>query len=288
MHVSAALAAATTELADAHLPSPRVDAELLAAHVLGVERGRLALAGDFQGDQYAWYRELVAARVTRVPLQHLTGVAPFRRLRLAVGPGVFIPRPETELLVDWGLAWLRGAGDAPIAVDLCAGSGAIAISVATELPGTTVYAVERDPPALRWLRRNAYGRSVQVVDGDATDPTVLSKLDGSVDVVLCNPPYVPAANAASLPPEVRHDPHDALFAGPDGLAVIRLLVPRIAALLHPGGAVGLEHDETQSLVLGALLVADGRFEELATHHDLAGRPRYTTAVRTRGQQRMAD
>jgi release factor glutamine methyltransferase len=288
LQVSAAIATATSELAEADLPSPRVDAELLAAHVLGVARGRLPLQGLMQADQYSWYHELVSARATRVPLQHLTGVAAFRGLQLSVGPGVFIPRPETELLVEWGLAQLAPVGGSPVAVDLCAGTGAIALSLATELPRATVYAVESQPHAQRWLRRNAYGRAVTVVDGDATDPATLSKLDGSVDLVLSNPPYVPSATAADLAPEVWHDPVDAVFAGADGLDVIRPLIPRIGALLAPGGRLALEHAETHGPAVGALLAADGRFVDVATHPDLTGRPRFTTATRGQAQPRVAD
>jgi release factor glutamine methyltransferase len=281
VRVSAALAEATTALERAHVPSARVDAELLAAHVLGIERSRLALAQELEPDRYSWYCELVDARATRVPLQHLTGAAPFRHVLLAVGPGVFVPRPETELLVEWGLTWLRGAGHdgKPIVADLCAGSGAIGLAVATEYPAATVFAVESDPTALRWLRRNAYGHQVSVVDGDVTDPKTLAELDGSVDLVLCNPPYVPEVSAPSLPAEVSHDPHGAVFAGVDGLDVIRPLVPRLATMLRRGGAVGIEHDDTQSIVVSALLHNDGHFEQLRTHHDLNGRPRFTTAVR---------
>jgi release factor glutamine methyltransferase len=193
---------------------------------------------------------------------------------------VFVPRPETELLVQWGLDWLGSAGTSPIVVDLCAGSGAIALSVLAEHPGSVVYAVEREPAALMWLRRNAGGTSVRVVPGDVADPAVLSELDGRVDLVLCNPPYVPEVAAASLPPEVTaHDPHRAVFGGEDGLDVIRPLIGRAAQLLRPGGAFGVEHDDTQGMVLHALLQADGHFTDLEPHWDLAGRLRYTTAAR---------
>jgi release factor glutamine methyltransferase len=227
------------------------------------------------------FRTLVAARATRVPLQHLLGTAAFRHLELAVGPGVFIPRPETELLVEWGLDVLPHNA---IAVDLCAGSGAIALAVAQERPDARVYAVERDPAALIWLRRNAAARAaagdpeIRVVAGDAVDPTVLSTMDDRVDLVLANPPYVPESSPVG--PEVAgHDPAAAVFAGPDGLAVITALVPRVAALLRPGGWLGIEHDDSHGTAVPALLRADGRFAEVTDHPDLAGRPRFAVARR---------
>jgi release factor glutamine methyltransferase len=272
---------ATVELDAAGVASPRVDAELLAAHVLGVPRGRLVLTEGFDDEHYQQFRALVRKRAERVPLQHLVGMAPFRHLELAVGPGVFIPRPETELLVGWGLDRLAQFDCArPTVVDLCAGSGAIALAVAQEYPAARVYAVERDPAALEWLRRNAAGTEVTIVEGDATDPGTLAELDSTVDLVLRNPPYVPEIGAAGLPAEVtRHDPHQAVFGGVDGLTVIRPLITRVAALLRPGGAVGIEHDDTQSIVVTALLYFAEAFDQYETHRDLGGRPRFTSATR---------
>ncbi|GLH95688.1 release factor glutamine methyltransferase [Phytohabitans aurantiacus] len=271
-----AVSSATITLTDAGLPSARVDAELLAAHVLDVPRGQLAIAAGFTSEQLTAYRSLVARRAAGEPVQHLIGSAPFRYLELAVGPGVFVPRPETELLAGWGI---QGSGPAPVVVDLCSGSGAIALAVAQEVPGATVYAVERSPAALEWLRRNASGTGVTVVAGDASDPAVLAELDGRVDLVLCNPPYVPAG--APVPADVAdHDPEDAVFAGPDGLAVIRPVIARAAALLRGGGRFGVEHDDTHGDAVPALLRADGRFTEVMDHQDLAGRPRFATASRS--------
>jgi release factor glutamine methyltransferase len=296
--VTVAIARAATALAAAGVASPRTDAELLAAHVLGVPRSRLVLAGELDPDQDARLAGLVAARARRVPVQHLLGRAGFRRLDLRVGPGVFVPRPETELLAGWGVdaagrAAREAAGRAgpgPVVVDLCSGSGAIALSVAHEVPTATVYAVEADPAALDWLRRNAADRAaagdrpVEVLVADVTAPAVpepLAGLRGAVDVVLCNPPYVPAG--VPVPPEVALDPAAAVFGGPDGLAVVRPVIGLAAALLRPGGAVGIEHDDGHGAAVPALLARDGLFAAVADHPDLAGRPRFATAVRASGR-----
>lgn len=285
------ISAAAGILASAGIESARTDAELLAAFVLGVPRGRLALAPPFGPDQAVRYRDLVAARSRRIPLQHLTGTAPFRYLDLAVGPGVFIPRPETELLVDLALDPVRAVtGRPPVVVDLCGGSGAMALAVANEVPGARVYAVESGPAALRWLRRNAADRAragdaeVTVVDADVTDPGLLdaagllAALVGAVDVVLCNPPYVPAGTQVA--PEVAdHDPDSAVFGGPDGLAVIRPVIGLTGRLLRGGGWFGVEHHETTQNGVIALVEADGRFTAATGHRDLAGRPRFVTARR---------
>jgi release factor glutamine methyltransferase len=269
------LATATAELAAAGVESPRADAEWLAAHVLGVSRGRLMLIEAIRPEELSRFRALVAARSQRIPLQHLLGTAAFRHLELAVGPGVFVPRPETELLAGWGIE--RVTPGATV-VDLCSGSGAIALSVADESPAGRVIAVERSPSALTWLRRNAADGPVEVVAGDVTDPGLLTEFHGLVDVVLCNPPYVPAGTA--VPKEVfDHDPAEAVFGGADGLEVVRPVIALAAALLRPGGVVGIEHDDGQGGAVPALLVADGRFTEVTEHDDLTGRPRYSTARR---------
>jgi release factor glutamine methyltransferase len=258
--------------------------------VLNIPKNRLVAVTGITHEQVTRVRSLAAERAKRIPLQHLTGVAAFRHIELAVGPGVFVPRPETELMVGWGLDRLAGTPD-PLVVDLCAGSGAIALSVAHELPGARVVAVERLPAALSWLRRNAAGprgprerserhqlSSVQIVEGDATSGAILADLDGRVDLVLCNPPYVPSASPVA--PEVAaHDPAPAVFAGADGLAVIRGIVPRAAALLRPGGAVAIEHDDSHGDAVPALLRASGAFEAVADHRDLTGRPRFATGYR---------
>lgn len=275
------MAAAARVLAAAGVSSPRADAAQLAAHVLGMPRGRLALAGEMSPAQAARFDQLVAARAERVPLQHLTGVAGFLRLELAVGPGVFVPRPETELLACWAID-VAGNGAALTVVDLGSGTGALALAIAQARPGWRVCAVERDPAALVWLRRNAADRAsagdtpIEVVAGDATDPAVLAGRDGAVDLVVSNPPYVP--QGVPLPPEVAEaDPAGAVVAGPDGLAVIRPIVARAAALLRGGGRLGLEHDDSHGAVVPRLLRR--WFTGVVDHPDLAGRPRYVTAVR---------
>ncbi len=270
------LAKATSDLREAGVASPRTDAELLAAHALGVPRGRLLLIADVRAEEADRFAGLVARRAERIPLQHLVGTAAFRHLELAVGDGVFVPRPETELLAGWGIE--RVTPGATV-VDLCSGSGAIAGAVADEAEPGRVVAVERSPDALPWLRRNAARwHGVEVVAGDVTDPALLRDLDGTVDLVLCNPPYVPDATA--VPPEVAaHDPAEALFGGADGLDVVRPVIALAARLLRPGGQVGIEHDDVHGEAVPELLRADGRFTEVTAHTDLAGRPRYATARR---------
>jgi release factor glutamine methyltransferase len=262
-----------------------VDAELLLASVLGVTRGRLLTLVTVPDDVAVRFGTLVDQRADRVPLQHLTGRAPFRFLELAVGPGVFVPRPETEQLTGWVLARLSGI-EGPIVVDLGSGSGAIALSIAHEHPGARVTAVERDPGAIEWTRHNALGRVAAgdtptgVVLGDMTDPALLSELDGRVTVVVSNPPYVP--HGAVVPREVAdHDPPLALWGGPDGLDVVRGLLVTAARLLHPGGWLGIEHADQQGTALPALVRGHGAFSDVADHPDLAGRPRFTTARRAR-------
>ncbi|MGW5668007.1 peptide chain release factor N(5)-glutamine methyltransferase [Micromonospora sp. NPDC003776] len=280
---SLAVARAARVLAAAGIEASRAEAELLAAYVLGVPRGRLALADGFTPAQRERLDALVERRAAREPLQHLTGLAGFRHLELAVGPGVFVPRPETELLAGWGVAQGRRRA-APLVVDLCSGSGAIALAVAQELPAARVVAVERSAAALDWLRRNAAGRAaagdtpIEVVAADVTDPDLLADLVGRVDVLLCNPPYVP--RSVVVPPEVGgYDPDEAVFGGADGLDVIRPVLARAAVLLRPGGALGVEHDDTHGAAVPALLAGDGRYEHVEEHRDLVGRPRFATASR---------
>jgi release factor glutamine methyltransferase len=277
------LAAAVRQLSDAGVDSPRVDAELLLAHVLGLSRAALLTLGDVGSGEVDRFDALVGQRADRVPLQHLTGVAAFRYLELAVGPGVFVPRPETEQLAGWALERLAGTS-APVVVDLGSGSGALALSIAFEHPGARVTAVERDPGAIEWTRHNAATRAaagdspVEVLAGDMTDAGLLPDLDGAVDLVVSNPPYVP--DGARVPREVAdHDPPLALWGGPDGLDVVRGLLVTAARLLRPGAWLGIEHADQQGSALPALVRASGGWVDVEDHPDLAGRPRFTTARR---------
>ena len=271
------LRAAVGHLRLAGVADPRVDAELLLAHVLGVNRGRaqaLALTGAALPQEAAdRYRALVLRRGLREPLQHLTGVVHFRRIELLVGPGVFVPRPETEVLVEHAL---RGLPEGGAAVDLGTGSGAIALSIAHERPDATVVAVERSPEAFAWAERNREhvgAANARVVAGDLAD--VLPEEHASVDVVVSNPPYVPDGMVPRDPEVVRFDPPAALYGGPDGLDPMRAVVATAARLLRPGGLLAVEHGELQGAQVRALL-ADG-WADAATHPDLTGRDRVTTA-----------
>ena len=272
------VAAAAARLADAGVASPRVDAELLAAHVLGVPRTRLVLAPDLDDESSRSFDALVDRRVAREPLQHLVGSAVLGPVSVAVGPGVFVPRPETELLLTEAVAAVRGLS-APRVVDLCTGSGALALAIATARPDAEVHAVEADPDAVAWARHNLAGSGVHLAEADVTGTATLATLEGLVDLVVANPPYVPEGTAVG--PEVGHDPAGAVFAGADGLAVIRPLAATAARLLRPGGRVAVEHDESHPAEVCALLEAAG-FTGVGTRSDLAGRPR--AAVGTRAEQ----
>ncbi|MCV7203702.1 protein-(glutamine-N5) methyltransferase, release factor-specific [Mycolicibacterium peregrinum] len=274
--VRQAVEAATVRLAAAGVASPRIDAELLAAHVAGVDRGRLMFLDDADEQFDQAYDELVAARSRRIPLQHLIGTAPFGPLTLAVGPGVFIPRPETEALLEW--ACTRKLPGDPLIVDLCTGSGALALALAARWPDARVLAVENSPAALEFARRNAAGTRVEILDADVTAPGLLPELDGRVDLLLSNPPYIP--ETAVLEPEVaEHDPAPALFGGPDGMSVIRPIVTLAARWLRDGASCAVEHDDTTSELSVGAFVDDGRFTEVTARRDLAGRPRFVTATR---------
>jgi release factor glutamine methyltransferase len=269
------LAGAAARLRRAGVASPEHDAAELLAHVLGTDRSRLVLVDEVGGAELAAYDSLVARRVAREPLQHLTGVAWFRHVSVQVGPGVFTPRPETELLAGWAIEAARSL-DAPVVVDLCTGSGAIAKSLVDEVPAATVHAVEADSLAYAWALRNLAGTGVDLRQGDLA--TAFDDLLGLVDVVVCNPPYVPLEAWESVAPEARdHDPHLALFSGADGLDAIRVLAVRAAELLRPGGVVGVEHADVQGESVPAVFSATGRWSEIRDHRDLTGRARYTTA-----------
>jgi release factor glutamine methyltransferase len=277
-------AEAISRLAAAGVATPEADADLLVGHVLELSRGEVqakAIAGvELTNSQLDALGEMLDRRVKREPLQHITGRAYFRSLELVVGPGVFIPRSETEQVAQYAIDALRAVpGPEPVAVDLGTGSGAIAFALATEVPHSRVFAVEVSPAAFEWTTRNREktgALNAELVLGDLGD--ALTELDGSVDVVISNPPYIPD-EAVPRDLEVQlHDPKTALYGGRDGLDVVRRVSQTALRLLHPGGTLVLEHGELQGASIAALLAADG-WTAIATHRDLLGRDRATTALR---------
>ncbi|WP_267208107.1 MULTISPECIES: peptide chain release factor N(5)-glutamine methyltransferase [Corynebacterium] len=266
---------ATSILADAGVPTPDVDARLLAAHVLGMSPMAVTFAevDETFAERFAG---VVKRRAQREPLQHITGTAPFGPLDLAVGPGVFIPRPETEVLADWAVCTLAGT-PAPTVVDMGTGSGALAIYVASHIPEARVYAVELSATAREYAARNAasHGVRITLVDASMTDPQLLRDLDGAVDLVVANPPYVP--DTPDLEPEVYRDPPEAVFSGADGMDAIRGLVPVAQRLLRPGGWLGVEHDDVTSTSTCSVIEACGGFGPPTVLRDLAGRNRFVCA-----------
>lgn len=301
--LGALLRACSARLAAAGVADPRGDAERLAAHVLGLSRGELAAlalrgGGIPEPEQVRRLEQLLGQRADRVPLQHLTGRAGFRRLELRVGPGVFVPRPETEVVAGLAIAE-AGTLERPLVVDLCTGSGAIAFAVADEVPAARVVALELDPHALAWAEANLAeldlaggpaGDRVELRAGSVVDAGTgpLADLAGQVDVVVANPPYIPPG-ATPVDPEVRdHDPEPALYGGgPDGLALPRAVVTAAAVLLRPpapdrpGGLLVMEHAETQAAAARALVDGPG-WEPARTVPDLTGRPRALVARRRSG------
>jgi release factor glutamine methyltransferase len=278
------LAEAEQVLSAAGVASPRFDADSLAAHVLGISRGRLLLYSQVETRTADELRELVARRAAREPLQHLLGTGVLGPVEVAVGPGVFTPRPETELLLEWGLKTLSGV-PSPLVVDLCTGSGALALAFAAERGDALVHAVEVDPAALVWARRNVadHGDRVVLHAADVREPDLLSDLEARVDLLVCNPPYVPDGTA--VPPEVAEwDPAVAVFGGRDGLEIIRAVATRAAVLLRPGGALAIEHDDTHAETVPALLRATPGLVDVREHPDLNTRPRFATAHRTTSPQ----
>ncbi|MBT2476569.1 peptide chain release factor N(5)-glutamine methyltransferase [Microbacterium sp. ISL-103] len=280
--LASAVHAAARRLAEAGVPDPLVDAELLAGHVLGARRGEVQ-AAVVRGDSIdAALSEvldaLIARRSAREPLQHITGPAPFRPLGLAVGPGVFVPRPETETVVQYAIDALLGSAlPEPIGIDLGTGSGAIALAMATEVPHARIYATELSPDAFPWAQRNTAGAAnLTLVNDDLAH--AFGELDGTASVVISNPPYVPDA-AVPRDPEVRlFDPSMALYGGEDGLDIVRVLSVRALELLHAGGLLVIEHGELQGAEIRSILTRDG-WRAAATHRDLTLRDRATTALR---------
>jgi release factor glutamine methyltransferase len=271
------VAEAARRLAAAGVPSARHDAEELAALSLGIERGQL-WCHDVVGPSFA---ALVERRVAREPLQHITGRAYFRHVTLAVGPGVFVPRPETELVAEVAIATARAVaaetGRPPVVVDLCTGSGAIIASVVDEVPDVRAYAVELEPAAYAWAARNLAGTGVDLRRGDMAD--ACAELNGHVDVVVSNPPYIPVGARIRDPEVAAHDPGMALWSGEDGLDAVRVVAAVAVRLLRPGGLVVVEHADVQGETAPAVLAATPGLTDAADHKDLAGRDRYATARR---------
>ena len=281
---------ARARLSAAGVPSPAADAAALAAHVLGTTPGDVtarAMRGQGADDeQAAAFEDLLAQRVARIPLQHLTGRAPFRTLELAVGPGVFVPRPETEVVagvaIDEAIELARRE-PGPLVVDLCTGSGAVALAVAVEVPAARVAAVEVDPMAHAWAARNvaAIAPRVDLRLGNAVhaETGVLADLAGAVDVVVANPPYIPPGSRPVDPEVADHDPPVALYGGgDDGLAVPRGVVASAAGLLRPGGLLVMEHADGQGAAARALVGGSG-WQDVRTVDDLTGRARALVARR---------
>ncbi|UMB71066.1 peptide chain release factor N(5)-glutamine methyltransferase [Mycobacterium paraterrae] len=274
-----AIDSATALLTQAGIDSARYDAEELAAHLAGTQRGRLSMLAPPDDAFFDRYRATIAERSRRIPLQHLTGTAAFGPVTLAVGPGVFIPRPETEAMLEWAMA--QRIPKPSTIVDLCTGSGALALGLARHWPAARVVGVDDSEVALEYARKNAVGTTVELLHADVTGSGVLSDLDGQVDLLVSNPPYVP--EGADLEPEVLdHDPAHAVFGGPDGMAVITAIVALAARLLRPGGLFAVEHDDTTSSSTVELLRATARYEDIVARKDLTGRPRFVTARRSGG------
>jgi release factor glutamine methyltransferase len=270
----ALLAEATARLREAGVASPDFDAAELLAFVTGASRLTLR---EPTADELRQYDELIQRRAAREPLQHLTGTAAFRYRELAVGPGVFVPRPETEVMVGWILDKLADVSE-PLVVDLCTGSGAIAGAVATERPDSTVHAVELSLEACLWARRNLAGTGAVLHEGDIDG--CLPEFDGRVDAVISNPPYIPLTAWESVTAEVRdHDPALALWSGDDGLDEIKVVAATAGRLLKPGGWFACEHADVQGESAPAVFAATGLFTEVRDQLDLAGRNRFATGRR---------
>lgn len=268
----------------AGIASPLADAELVVGHVAGWTRGEVATK-TFMGVELdeALARKInviATRRESREPLQHITGESPFRHLVLAVGPGVLIPRPETELVAEWAIDALRQVpSPRPRAVDLGTGTGALALALATEVPNAEVFAVELSTAAAEWAERNIarYGDGrVTLVIGDAAN--ALPELDGTIDVVVANPPYIPDSDKPADIEVLGYDPEIALFGGEDGLRDIRTFIARAALLLRPGGTLVVEHGDGQGEAVRAIAKEAG-FSMTTTHTDLLQRERALTAVR---------
>ena len=281
------LVRAASRLREVGVPSPEQEARQLLAYAAGIELARLPLVDAVEDKQASHFESLINKRACRIPLQHLTGRAHFRYLELEVGPGVFVPRPETEIMTGWAIEELRpmvyavARGESrhlPVVVELGTGSGAIAKAIATELTGTRVHAVEISEEAAAYAARNLADTTVELHVQDMIG--ALPELDGTVDLVIANPPYIPLDAFESVVPEVRdHDPVLALFSGQDGLDAIRVVVAEAARLLRPAGLLCVEHADLQGESAQQIVIRHGGFAGVRDHRDLADRPRFVTAIR---------
>jgi release factor glutamine methyltransferase len=275
------LGEATDRLRQAGIDSPAQDARILMSFVTGVELARLPLVDELDDDHARRFTALVLQRTQRIPVQHLTGRAHFRRVDVEVGPGVFVPRPETEVMTGWAIDQLRPLttrARRPLVVELCTGSGVISKAIAAELTRVDIHAVEVSEDAAAYARRNLADTLVELHVEDMTDALV--DFNGQIDLLIANPPYIPLEAYESVAPEARdHDPTMALFAGADGLDAIRVVVSVAGRLLRPAGLLCFEHADVQGESAPALVVGSGAFTAVRDHRDLAGRPRFVTAVR---------
>ena len=283
MKLSSALELASNKFEQAGIESFQADAEILLSHVLDISRGQLqvkAISGEeLSENEEQTYLELVEKRSQRFPLQHITGVAYFRQLELKVGPGVFVPRFETESVTQLAVDALRAIPkENPIAVDLATGSGAIALSLAFEVPNARVYAVELSEDALVYTKANfeKYAPTATLRQGDLAD--AFPDLDGQVDVLVSNPPYIPDVMIPIYPEVHLHDPSMALYGGADGLDLVRKVEISAKRLLREGGVLIIEHADMQGDAIRELILSLG-WRQCSTHKDLAGRDRATTAIR---------
>jgi len=280
MKIKLALESAVAKFEQAGIESASADAEILLGHLLNLSRGELQskIITDEEFSEVEEFEALVSKRAERFPLQHITGVAHFRRLTLKVGPGVFVPRPETEVVTQIAVDALKASGSPePIAVDLATGSGAIALSLAVEVPNAKVFAIELSEDALKYTKQNfaELAPEAVLVQGDLAD--AFPELNGTVDVLVSNPPYIPDEMIPIYPEVHLHDPSLALYGGADGLDVVRKVDEAARRLLRPGGSLIIEHADMQGEAVRELLLASG-WRQVRTHRDLVGRDRATTAL----------
>ncbi len=285
MALAALIAKAASDFSAAEIESAQVDAELIAAHVLNISRGELQarlVVGEIKltSEQTEQFQNFVARRAAREPLQHLTGEAHFRNITLRVGKGVFVPRPETEFVTGLAIEDVKARQlEHPIVVDLCAGSGAIGLAIASELPSARVFGVEKSPDAIEFTRANYSAiapENATISLGDMAD--AFPELNGTVDFVISNPPYIPADMVPIYPEVALHDPALALYGGADGLDLIRVVSDVAKRLLKSGGGLAIEHADMQAEQVRQLLLNDG-WRLVQTHQDFNGRDRAATAIR---------